>query len=518
MPKITVEGRHTVFCDEKANLLQILQEEGFHIDTPCNGVGLCGKCRVRLKESTEEREETVLACMTTLEADCSVRLFQSRSEMDILSEAQVMEAPESDFEEGYGLAVDIGTTTIAMSLYDLHEGEEKAVVSAINPQSRFGWDVLTRISYADENFPQGIFSLQAVLIEEINRLIGQILELSGLDRGEISHMAVAANTVTMHTLLGEDIRAMGRFPFTPVFVEQRYLSPEALGIHLSEKAVIYCLPSISAFIGADIAAGIIACSMQRKRNQSLLIDIGTNCEMILVSKDRIYGCSCAAGPALEGMNISIGTRAVKGAVSDVRIEDGAVRRTTIGGLPPCGICGSGMLALVKELLRKGLISGRGTFLRPDSLEEKDPRRRLIESFEGKRRFVLDEGQKLYITQGDIRQVQLAKAAISSGLSLLLEEAGMRAQDLEEVFIAGQFGYHLDTDILIRIGILPPVIREKVSYVGNVSKIGAFMALISRKLRRELADLAPRVRQIELSNHRNYESVFREALQFPENIP
>jgi uncharacterized 2Fe-2S/4Fe-4S cluster protein (DUF4445 family) len=318
----------------------------------------------------------------------------------------------------------------------------------------------------------------------------------------------------MHMLLGEDARSLGRAPFKPVFVNARELAASDIGIIAGENTRLYCLPQVSAYIGADIVAGAYVCGLQKERGNVLFIDIGTNGEIVLAQEGRLLCCSCAAGPALEGMNIRSGMQAADGAVEEVRITENGVEIDTIGGVEPVGICGSGILSVVKELVRTGIIKKSGVFIKKDKMSEDDYRYELIRLDGKKREFILNENPEIIVTQSDVRQVQLAKGAILSGFIALLNSAGIAMEDLDKVMIAGQFGAHLPEESLIGTGILPPEVKNKLVYVGNSSKTGAYLALMSGSAKRELEALAGRMEYRELGETENYERIFADSMIFP----
>nr|MDA8226382.1 ASKHA domain-containing protein [Desulfitobacterium hafniense] len=293
------------------------------------------------------------------------------------------------------------------------------------------------------------------------------------------------------------------------------IAAQEIGLKASPGARLYCLPSVSAYIGADIVAGAYVCQLFKDRGNVLFIDIGTNGEIILSNHGRLLSCSCAAGPALEGMNISSGMRAAEGAIEDLMITENGVEMKVIGNEEPIGICGSGILAAVKELIRTGLVKKEGVFIRKEKLEESDYRFEMIRLDGSKREFVLKNGRHpLFITQGDVRQVQLAKGAILSGFYALLKQANLEMNQLDEVMIAGQFGSHLPADSLVGTGILPEEVRDKLVYVGNSSKTGAYMALMSVQAKEHIEELANQMNYIELGTTEGYERLFTQCLIFP----
>lgn len=420
----------------------------------------------------------------------------------------------------YGAAIDIGTTTVVVSLIDLRTGEEKCNASQINAQKHLGLDVLTRITCEMERPQEARKELQEAIVTSINEMLQEICQETGIGTESIYEITVAANCTMMHMLLGIDARPIGKSPYAPVFAGARTIPAERIGIHAAKNAQLYCLPGVSAYIGADIVAGAYVCGLHQVREKVLFIDIGTNGEIVLSDGGKMLCCSCAAGPALEGMNISCGMRAAEGAIEDVVISEEGVKLTIIGEEEnaekpnPEGICGSGILAVVKELVRTGLIRKDGAFIKPEKLEEDDYRRRFLQMNGKKREFLMVESpEKLVITQGDVRQVQLAKGAILSGFFALLKEAGISMEELDKVMIAGQFGAHLPADSLTGTGILPRSVENKLVYVGNSSKTGAAAALLSIASRREMEKIAKQMSYLELGNTPGYERLFAESMMF-----
>jgi uncharacterized 2Fe-2S/4Fe-4S cluster protein (DUF4445 family) len=414
----------------------------------------------------------------------------------------------------YGVAVDIGTTTVAAGLVDMRTGNELATASMINPQKQFGLDVLTRITYALENPQNGKEKLQHAIVNAINALIEDLCSQVQIDRSHIYEISVAANCTMMHFLLGIDARSIGKAPYAPVFVKSKNILAQSIGVKAFPGARLYCLPSVSAYIGADIVAGAYVCQLHKKRENVLFIDIGTNGEIVLSNHGKLLSCSCAAGPALEGMNISSGMRAAEGAIEDVQITEESIELKVIGNEEAVGICGSGILAAVRELLRIGLVKKNGAFIKKEKLQESDYLYDMVQLDGLKREFVLKDGSRqLLITQGDIRQVQLAKGAILSGFYALLKKANIDMRQLDKVMIAGQFGAHLPADSLVGTGILPEEVKDKLIYVGNSSKTGAYMALMSGEVKTQIEELAGQMDYMELGASEGYERLFSQCLQF-----
>ncbi|AOY77496.1 ASKHA domain-containing protein [Clostridium formicaceticum] len=414
----------------------------------------------------------------------------------------------------YGIAIDIGTTTVVAALIDIKTGEELAIASMINPQKQFGLDVLTRITYELENPKDAKEKLQHVIVKGINEMIEDLCSQSQIDRSSIYEIVIAANCTMMHFLLGIDATSIGKSPYAPVFVKSKNILARDIGVKAAQGARLYCLPSVSSYIGADIVAGAYVCQLHRAKENILFIDIGTNGEIVLSNHGKLLSCSCAAGPALEGMNIICGMRAAEGAIEDVKISKKGIELKVIGSEEPAGICGSGILAAVKELLRIGLVKKDGAFIKKEKLEESDYRYGMLQVDGKKRTFILKDGaEELFITQGDVRQVQLAKGAILSGFYALLNQANIAMQQLDKVMIAGQFGAHLPAESLVGTGILPEEVKEKIVYVGNSSKTGAYMALMSVEVRKEIEALANKMDYMELGASEGYERLFTRCLLF-----
>ena len=419
----------------------------------------------------------------------------------------------------YGVAIDIGTTTVVCSLIDMNTGEELGHASEINAQKFFGLDVLTRITYEIEHPEDGREKLQKAIVGSINKMVASVCEKHGVSQEQIYEFSVGANCTMMHMLMGVDARPIGKAPFAPVFARARDVKADLIGLKAAAGARLYCLPSVSAYIGADIVAGAYVCDLRSETGNVIFIDIGTNGEIVLASHGKLMSCSCAAGPALEGMNISSGMRAAEGAIEDISIGENGIELKIIGDCEPAGICGSGILTVTKELLRTGIVRKTGAFVKAGKFDESDYRSKFIEvDDEGKRSFRMTEGgngsDPLYITQGDIRQVQLAKGAILSGFMALMKRAGIGMEDLDKVLIAGQFGAHLPAQSITGTGILPFEVEDRIQYVGNTSKTGAYMALMSGKVKEEMQKLAHEMDYLELGATENYERLLSECLIFP----
>jgi len=416
----------------------------------------------------------------------------------------------------YGVAVDIGTTTVVTSLINLRTGEEIDSEAAINAQKNFGQDVLTRITYVLDHGKSGRDQLQTAIVDSLNEMLQTMCERQQISPNFIYEIAIAANCTMMHMVLGVDPLSIGRSPYAPIFIEDKDISAKEIGLTtLSSFGRVYCLPAVSSYIGADIVAGAYVARLHDRKDKVLFIDIGTNGEIVLSDGEKLVSCSCAAGPALEGMNISSGMRAADGAIEEVHFDsEKGFTLEVIGNKPPLGLCGSGIMAAIRELLKHNFVNARGNIVKPEELEVGDPRLSYLDLDGKKRRIRIGEGpQKILITQGDIRQVQLAKSAILSGFVALVKAMDLTLSDLDEVIVAGQFGAHLPVESLVGTGILPKAVQEKITYIGNSSKTGAYLALMSLETRQEMGKLARAFDYLELSVTKGYERLFVECSQF-----
>ncbi len=416
----------------------------------------------------------------------------------------------------FGLSIDIGTTTVVGSLVDLNTGKEIDVESEINPQKEYGLDVLSRIHFIKNN-SDGLEILHNLIIECVNKLISKLCTKNNIGSENIYEVAVAANATMMHILLKVNPVSIGKAPYSPVFSSSQTISASSLGINISLFGLIYCLPGVSSYIGSDIVAGTVVSQLSKTDKNVLFIDIGTNGEIVLSKKGKLSSCSCAAGPALEGMNISCGMRAQEGAIEGVKIDENGINLKVIGNSYPIGICGSGIIEVISEIVRLNLIGKTGRLKKKEDIN-KDEKLEGVAAFiveeNKKRKLLINSKQKeIYITQSDIRQVQLAKGAILSGFYALLELMEIDMNDLDEIIIAGQFGKHLSIDSLVGVGIIPEKLKNKIKYIGNSSKTGALMCLLSKEAREEMEKTSIEINYFELSTKEGYERLFTSCLNF-----
>jgi len=406
----------------------------------------------------------------------------------------------------YGLAVDIGTTTIVAYLVDMVTGRELRAASMMNPQKNYGDDVISRIEYATQG---GLSTLRDKVVEGINGLIDQLCPQGENDR--IYRAMLVGNTVMVHLLVGVDPAHIAHSPFIPAFTGALELSAREAGLKIAPAAQVYTLPNVASYVGADIVASVMASQLDQREELTLMVDIGTNGEMVLGNKDRMLSCSTAAGPALEGAHISCGMGGVTGAISSVKAEGDQVICQTIGGAPARGLCGSGLVDAVALLLNSGALDETG-HLDPDEGPEawED-----LFDYEGRNAlFTLAEGErKVTLSQKDIREVQLAKGAIAAGIEVLVQRWGGKLTDIDRVCLAGGFGNYIDKANACRIGLLPQPLLSKIVGIGNGAGAGAKLALLSKDEMTRGEHIAQKVEYIELSAVKAFQDLFMEKMMF-----
>ncbi len=586
---ITVaENGKTIQISDKegASLLELLRSHGIYVSAACGGKGTCGKCKVQMLSgatkigeadrnhlSEEELEAGWrLACTAYPKDDCWVKLgrsdesgFEAVAEhsrdgerknlvggrpgkvpiISDITDAEVTTeaATEATATEaiGYDIAIDIGTTTIAMELIERSTGEVLHTVTSVNHQRAFGADVISRIRAANEGHGEELReSIRGDLLEGIRRLLKE----SGTAGGSVRRIAIAGNTTMGHLLMGYSCETLGAYPFTPVNIGiirtnvskllggqlaaktvSEDVGDKAVSIALDPATDVILLPGITTYVGADIAAGMLACDFDRREKPCLLIDLGTNGEMAVGNRERILVTSTAAGPAFEGGNISCGMGSVPGAISHVEINDAVVgepgvrlqnseetkdssrsavqsrvRFQTIGGQPPIGLCGTGVIETTYELVKVGFVDETG-MLEEDYFEA---------GFELAR---TPEGRPIVFTQKDVREMQLAKSAVRAGLETLLKRYGITYENIDRVFLAGGFGYKADLEKMVGIGMLPEELRAKTTAVGNSSLAGAARFLTSAGAEERLKKLVEISTEVELSSDKDFNDFYMEYMFF-----
>ena len=424
-------------------------------------------------------------------------------------------------KKSYGIAFDIGTTTVVGYLIDLGSGEELSAVAKTNPQVIHGDDVISRIGFAQQ--PKGgLEKLQKEIVITLNEIIRETTQKAEIDKSNIYETVIVGNTCMHHLFLGLNPINLAPSPYIPVIKESLSLKVKDIpGLSLNPTANIYMLPNISAFVGADILAGILSTSMWREDKAVLLVDLGTNGEVVLGSKGELWACSAAAGPAFEGSRISSGMRAAEGAIDKVKIDNKFIIYKVIEDGKVRGICGSGLIDLIAELLKLGLINKSGKLIdREEGNSElsEEIRKRIIKGQKGNKFLLVkgketENGKPIYLTQRDIREVQLAKAAIFAGIKILLKEVNIPLEDIQEIFLAGAFGNFIDKKSAVRIGLLPNLPLKKIESVGNAAGRGAEITLCSNKMREVGEEISKKVKYVELSSRPDFQEEFIKAMIF-----
>jgi uncharacterized 2Fe-2S/4Fe-4S cluster protein (DUF4445 family) len=424
-----------------------------------------------------------------------------------------------------GLAVDIGTTSLAAALVSLADGSVRASASCLNPQVAFGADVISRIRHAIDR-PEGTTDLSTAVRGGLAALVAELTAAAGRKAHDILLAAVAGNPTMMHAWLGVPPGSLGRAPYLGLWTGALTVKASSVQMPARPNADVFVFPLIRSHVGGDTVAAAIACGLDLGRTRRLLIDLGTNSEVLVAHDSRIAATSAAAGPAFEGGSIRHGMRAAPGAVDIVSMaRDGHVSTHTIGDVPAKGLCGSGLIDAVAELLRAGLISSSGYLRKAEEIGDGGPLSERLVRVDGQQTFTIvpardtDGGSgPVTITARDVREVQLAKGSIVAAVTLACRHVGLDPADLDEVLIAGAFGNYLRKASVLRIGLVPEIDPERVRFVGNAAGVGARLALLDREVLERGRELAARAEYLDLATHQDYQTIFMNALAFPERRP
>ena len=514
-----------VAIHQGATLLEAAGQAGIALTTPCGGKGTCGKCLVQLLPSGRE----VRACQYTVQSDLVVTIPETCRfyEHKILGHGveradQVTPTIVNRYRGGadggdlLGLAVDVGTTTVVAKLLNLSDGHCLATKAMLNPQTRFGDDVISRIHYARS--AANLSELHHVIVRCLNDLVGRLCETAGVETGAIYEACIVGNTTMNHLFLELPVEQLGRAPYRAYSVDAFDSPPERVGLQMNSGGNVHTVENIAGFVGSDTTAVALAVDMDITTETTLVVDIGTNGELVLTRDGHLYAASCAAGPALEGARIRQGSRAAEGAIEAVVIDDGDIGLDVIGRAAPRSICGSGLIDAVAVLLELGVVNATGRFLSRQEAADRCPAAvagRVLE-IDGQGAFCLafDERTKepaVVLTQKDIREFQLAKGAIGAGIRLLLQKSGIEAGDLDSVLLAGAFGNYIRPSSAVAVGLLPNVPLDRIHFVGNAAASGAEMILLSQACRERSAALAKRIDYVEIAHEPQFGEVFADAM-------
>jgi uncharacterized 2Fe-2S/4Fe-4S cluster protein (DUF4445 family) len=406
-----------------------------------------------------------------------------------------------------GIAVDLGTTKLAVYLVDLETGKTLGQAGAMNPQISFGEDVISRISYANQG-EQERQELKRVVVTTLNETIVDLCTSNGCSREAIVEAVVVGNTAMHHAFLGLPLRQLGVSPYVPVVGGSLQVRAGGLGLNFAPGSYVYLPPNIAGFVGADHTAMLLATGFGQKHGPTMAVDIGTNTEISLQVGGQIYSCSCASGPAFEGAHIRDGMRASPGAIERVQASDGGLRWQTVGDQPPVGLCGSGILDAVAALRLLGWIDRSG---RISNENIKDQRYRHPDGIRLVPAEASGHGKDIVITREDIHEIQLAQAAIRAGIEVLIQEAGIHVDELESMYLAGAFGTYLNLPSAIQLGMLPEIELGRTKQVGNAAGEGARQLLLSKDKRLEIVMILERVEYIELTTHPGFTDLYMQYL-------
>nr|WP_297933994.1 ASKHA domain-containing protein [uncultured Lachnoclostridium sp.] len=501
---ISKDGQQVISMREGLSVLQALTENKIYVTSPCGGKGICGKCKIRLVKGTlpvTEADRRILTkeqielgirlgCRAYLTEDATIEVEKEEEFQVVMNAMEVSENIKQNEDAQYGIAIDIGTTTIAMEVVDVKNKVIQNSYGELNRQRSYGADVISRISACNAG---DLEKLRDTIRNQLREMI-QRFELHS-----ISKIAISANTTMCHILMGYPCETLGVYPFEPVNVNTiRTNSQDLFGDSIPFCQVVI-LPGISTFVGADIVSGLVSCGFSETEKVSVLIDLGTNGEMAIGTKNQILVTSAAAGPAFEGGNISCGTGSIPGAISSVEIQYGMAKVRTIQDKDPVGLCGSGVLELTAELLSNELIDETG------ALDER--------YFEEGFPVALSNKGEVVFTQRDIREIQMAKSAVYSAATLMTRRYGVKIDDVDKVYLAGGFGFHVNIEKAIAIGLLPKQWKEKITVVGNASLRGAELALVEDDFIRKAEAVVEVASVLALANDKDFSELYTENMFF-----
>lgn len=505
MSRITVyaAGRQSIFCSaEGISLLDALRQNGYALSAPCGGQGRCGHCTVQLTQNGHT--QTVLACKTIVCGDCAVSLEGGQG--GAIAQASALAAPVAVTRSGYGAAVDLGTTTIAVQLYDLATGQLLATTAAWNAQAAYGADVITRAQYTMQQ-PDGLLRLKAVLHNQILQLITDLCGQAGIAPAQVTTGVLAGNTVLQHLFAGLPPASIAAAPYTPL---TRFADVSPLPLDGLPTLQFTLCPCVSGFVGGDIVAGLLA-AQPLLQGTVLFLDIGTNGEMVLFDHGQFLCCSAACGPAFEGAEISCGMQGSPGAICRAALQNRQLTVQTVENAPAKGICGSGLIDLLAALLEAGLVDGTGRLLPPEEAPA-GYETYLGEDADENGIFYLTADHAVSLTAADVRKLQLAKAAVAAGIQLLLEAAHKTAAQLDAILLAGGFGQQLSPAAARRIGLLPAG-AAPITPLGNTALAGAAQLLLQPGRIAQATALAARCRHIELAGNPKFNQCYMEQMLF-----
>lgn len=478
-------------------VLDVLQRERIEIRATCGGVGKCRRCQVLVRD--DEGLSYRLACVVPVKDGMEVAVERAGA-MDVLQSGVAGSFPPDEGATGFGMAIDIGTTTVVAHLHDLASGERLATVGRANPQIAFGSDVISRITASID----GKLDLMTDIIQDaLREMKVKLCAIAKVSPDQVARVTVAGNTVMQHIAVGLPPDTIGFNPFTPLSLFGDEHEIEGLG-------PCYFTRCIASYVGGDITAGMLACELDEGGTR-LFLDLGTNGEMALAANGRIKCCATAAGPVFEGANIHFGMPASPGAISKVAYVDGKVEIKVVGDVAPIGVCGTGIVDAVATMVHLGVVDDTGYLLGADELDE--PVASLVGCENDRNVFYLTSDRSLYVTQDDVRNLQLAKAAVCAGILTMVDAAGIQVGDIGKLEIAGGFGAYLNLESAAAIGLFPKELLPCASSVGNTSSEGATALLVSSAARVREDEIAEKCDYVELSTSAEFNEFYIEMMEF-----
>ncbi|BCN32855.1 ASKHA domain-containing protein [Anaeromicropila herbilytica] len=563
--KITfIPENKLIIANEQETILQVARRVNIPIEATCSGQGTCGKCKVKIlsgrasslskaeKELLTQEEYgngTRLACKvyakddfiierinnknvnvrkavtTVLPEDFNLmpRYHQIKNTIAKYDNAKQIEQSKEETQEKvdetchYGIAFDIGTTSVVGLLWNLDTGEQRGIKSKVNPQRIYGADVISRIQYSTQSI-ENQKELQQLIVYCCEAIILELIQIESIHLSKVCDVVVVGNTTMSHLFLGESVEGLARAPFQSSYQGMVHMQAYEIFKSMDKDARLIVLPNIAGHVGSDITAGLLASDIWSRKGNIIFIDIGTNGEIVFKNENKVYACSTAAGPAFEGASIHEGMRAEEGAIEGVKIEGSRITLEVIGGKEPIGICGSGLIDAIAELLRIGVLDDTGRILEKETLKligvKEDIIDHIIETDKGNHFILYQNDQRnIVLTQKDVREVQLAKAAIYAGIVTMLKKASLEPKNITELIVAGAFGNYIKKENAVRIGLLPEIPINDIKLEGNTASLGASMVLLSKKYEDELESHINHIEHIDLAMDADFMEFYIEAMNF-----
>ena len=521
--------KKTIEVPEHTTILAAEQMAGLEPDAPCGGNGKCGKCKVDIVEG--KKTGVVLACQTEVDSDLKVdTMFQEKVQKILIDgKARKVEVDPGIVRKGPGsdrpsflMAFDIGTTTVVGYLLDGKDGHETAVTSMMNPQHQFGADVISRANYVLEN---GGDQMRKVIVDALNQMIGKACAEAGIEREDVIQVSIVGNTCMHHLFLGISPDSLVHAPYVPAVKDGMIKAPEEVGLKMNPKGRVIILPNIAGFVGADTVGCMLCVAFDQLEKMTLMIDIGTNGELVMGNKEKMYTTSTAAGPAFEGAKIECGMRGSRGAVSHLKVKDGKIVMEVVDQAKPIGICGSGLIDILAFLIRYGFVDTYGGFCDAEDLEDPVAKAESwrLQELDGKPVFVLfpkeetGNGAPVYLSQKDIREVQLAKGAIAAGIQIMTEKLNIQPEDIQQVYLAGAFGNYMDAANACEIGLIPYELKDRIIPIGNAAGEGSKLACLNQGEYNYACKMAKEAEFIELATESEFQDVFVDKLEFSRAV-